>query len=97
MPAAENTNNFWNLGGENRGLPQVVPTGPGFYPQIAQILKEEGSDAHEKHRMHRIWRTRADVSQTLPSATLASLSSLPRRSPAMAGPRGIGGYPSSSC
>jgi len=31
MPAAENTNNFWNLGGEKRGLSDLIPPGaPGI-------------------------------------------------------------------
>ena len=72
MPAAKNTNNFWNLGGKNRGLSRVHATRTGdFSPQVTQILKEEGINAHEFTPSAQFGGIRAVVSQTLLSATLA--------------------------
>jgi len=56
MPAAENTNNFWNLGEENRGFSRNGIAGNRrFCPQITQILKEEGINSYESRRMRKIW------------------------------------------
>jgi hypothetical protein len=56
MPAAENTNNFWNLGEENRGFfLERDRRDRRFCPQITQILKEEGINSYESRRMRKIW------------------------------------------
>lgn len=55
MPAAENTNNFWNLGEETADFPGTGPPRSRFCPQITQILKEEGINSYESRRMRKIW------------------------------------------
>jgi len=84
MPAAENTNNFWNLGGEKRGLPRVAPPRPGFFNprlrRLPQTLKKGLMPTNYTEYVKFGW-TCAVVSQTLLFATLASFSSLARRGP----------------
>jgi hypothetical protein len=57
MPAAENTNNFWNLGEETADFSwNGTAATEGFVRRLPQILKEEGINSHESRRMRKIWR-----------------------------------------
>jgi len=53
MPAAENTNNFWNLGRENRGFPGTNPSRPEIqqtadYADEADKPKNRNSQTSQK-------------------------------------------------
>jgi hypothetical protein len=59
MPAAENTNNFWNLGEEIADFSwNGTAATEGFFRRLRrlpQILKEEGINSYESRRMRKIW------------------------------------------
>jgi len=85
MPAAKNTNNFWNLGAENRGLSRVHATRTGIFVHSYADFKKTGINAHESRRIRKIWR---DARGRVPNFAIGDFgvfSSLPRRSPATAG------------
>jgi hypothetical protein len=59
MPAAENTNNFWNLGWKIADYLEQSRQGRFFIHRLRRlprILKEKRIDALASHRIRKIWR-----------------------------------------